>query len=70
MENPPTSECVATDRRDNERDLLRYDIGLDVEWKHQQLCQGPSACGPAQACRFSIGSPAMAISLTAVQFPS
>jgi len=64
VESPSTSERVAADRRDNDRDLLRHDIGLDVERKHQQLCQGPSARGPAQACRFSIRSPAVAILLT------
>ena len=66
MEDPQTSECVAADRRDNERDLLRHDIGLDVERKHQQLREDPSACGPTQACRFCIESPAAAISLTVV----
>ena len=70
MENPSTSERVTTDRSDNDRDLLRYDIGLDVERKYQQLCQDPSACGPAQACRFLTESPAVAISLTAAGFSS
>ena len=64
MESPSTSERVAADRRDNDRDLLRHDIGLDVERKHQQLCQCPPARGPAQACRFLTESPAVAISLT------
>ena len=65
MENPSTPKCVAADRRDNDRDLLRYDIGLDVEREHQQLREGPSARGSAQACRFLTKSPAVAISLTA-----
>jgi len=66
MENPSTSECVAADRRDNDRDLLRHDIGLDVERKHQQLREGPSACRPARACGFSVESFAVAILLTVV----
>ena len=64
MENPSTSKCVAADRRDNDRDLLRYDIGLDVERKYQQLREGPSARGPTRSCRFSIEIPAVLISLT------
>jgi len=64
VESPSTSECVAADRRDNDRDLLRHDIGLDVERKYKQLCEGPSTRGPAQACRFSVESPAVAVLLT------
>ena len=47
MESPSTSERVAADRSDNDRDLLRHDIGLDVEREHQQLREGQSARGPA-----------------------
>ena len=53
MENPSTSECAATDGSDDDRDLLRNGIRLDVERKHQQLREGSSAREPAQACEFA-----------------
>ena len=42
MENPPASEYPTADGSDNVRVSVRNDIGLDGEWKHQQLREGTS----------------------------
>jgi len=54
MEIPSPSERPATHRSNNVRGLVRDDIRLDGEWKHQRLRRETSRCRQAQACRFSI----------------
>jgi len=53
VENPPTSECPTVDWSDNVRDPVRDDIGLDGEWKYQQLPEGTSRHKPAGTGRRS-----------------
>ena len=39
MEGPPSSERAATNRRDDDRDLVRDGIGADGKWEHQLVCE-------------------------------
>ena len=40
MEGPPSSECVAANRRDDERDPVGDGIGADGKWEHRLVYEG------------------------------
>jgi len=56
MENPPTSECPATDRSDDVQDSVRDGIKLDGEWKHQRFREGTPRRKPVGAGKHFIQS--------------
>ena len=46
VENPPSSERVASARSDNVRDPVRNGVGLDAKWQHQRVCEESFGCKP------------------------
>ena len=52
VETTAPPEHPATDRSDNVRESVRNDIGLDDEWKHQQLCESTPGCESVGVGRF------------------
>ena len=46
VENPPASECPATDRSDDDRNPIHDGVGLDGKWKRQRLRESTSRCKP------------------------
>ena len=54
MERTPSPECVATVRRDDGHEPVRYDgIRVDDEWKHWGILGGGGRCEPIGTCAFS-----------------
>ena len=66
VENPSASQCVASDRSDDDGGSLCDGVGVDGKREYQRLREGKSGSKSAQACTFSIPSLVVIISLTVV----
>jgi len=51
MERTPSSERVAPAESDNVWDTVHDSVGMDAEWQHQPICEGPSECKSIRACK-------------------
>ena len=62
MEIPSAPECAAAARRDDHRDSVCDDIGVDGQWKYPRIFEEISECRPVGSCEFSIQDSAVFIS--------
>ena len=57
MEGPSPPERVAAVGRDDDRESVRDDLGLDDEWEHHRVCKGGRDRRSIEACMHSVRAP-------------
>ena len=64
MESPPSSECAATVRCDDDRGSVHNGLRVDGKWYHHRVCEGTCRCRSYGACMFFNQCPHFRLSLT------
>ena len=59
LEGSSASERAALAGCDNNRESVRYGVGMDDKWEHQPVCEGAPGRESVRARKFSIQTPVM-----------